>query len=247
MDDTIGNSDMPALWNQKARAGMALHWDGLQTSLDEVFINSALGDGSTKKSYPMDDLKRLQAWLMELQPPKFPFPINQELAARGSAVYAQQCASCHAVGQAKTGQVIPIDEVGTDRHRLDEWTQGSVDAYNSGSDGYTFNTSHFRKTNGYASPPLDGIWLRAPYLHNGSVPSLFDLLEPPDRRPKLFWRGADLYDPERVGFVSSGPQAEGHGFRFDTSVPGNSNQGHLWGIELSPDEKKALVEFLKTQ
>jgi mono/diheme cytochrome c family protein len=246
-DDTIGNSDMPALWNQKARVGMALHWDGLQTSLDEVVINSALGDGSTKKSYPMDELKRVQAWLMELQPPKFPYPVNQELAARGSEVYAKQCASCHAVGQARTGQVISIDEVGTDRHRLDEWTQGAVDAYNSGSDGYTFNTSHFRKTNGYASPPLDGIWLRAPYLHNGSVPSLADLLETPDQRPKLFWRGYDLYDQEKVGFVTSGPEAERFGFRFDTSVPGNSNGGHLWGVELSPDEKKALVEFLKTQ
>jgi mono/diheme cytochrome c family protein len=247
MDDTIGNSDMPALWNQKSRVGMSLHWDGLQTSLDEVFINSALGDGSTKKSYPMEDLKRLQAWLMELQPPKFPFPVNQELAARGKQVYEQQCASCHSVGQPKTGQVFPIDEVGTDRHRLDEWTQGSVNAYNSGSDGYTFNTSHFRKTNGYMSPLLDGIWLRAPYLHNGSVPTLFDLLEPPDKRPKLFWRGYDLYDPERVGFVSQGPEAEARGFRFDTSVPGNSNEGHLWGVELSPEEKKALVEFLKTQ
>ncbi|HEY0006995.1 MAG TPA: c-type cytochrome [Pyrinomonadaceae bacterium] len=248
MDNTIGNSDMPSLWNQKARAGgLALHWDGLQTSLDEVFINSALGDGSTRQSLPMDDFKRLKDWLTELQPPKFPFAVNQELAARGQEIYAKQCASCHAVGQPRTAQVIPIEEVGTDRHRLDEWTQGAADAYNSGANGYTFNTSHFRKTNGYASPPLDGIWLRAPYLHNGSVPTLADLLETPDKRPKLFWRGYDLYDQERVGFVSSGPEAERLNSRFDTSVAGNSSQGHLWGTDLTPDEKRALIEFLKTQ
>ena len=247
MDDTVGTSDMPSLWNQKARAGgKALHWDGLQTSLDEVFINSALGDGSTRKSLPLDEFKRLKDWLTELQPPKYPFAIKQDLVARGNQVYSQQCASCHAVGGDRTGTVIPIDEVKTDRHRLDEWTQGAADAYNSGADGYTFNTSHFRKTNGYESSPLDGIWLRAPYLHNGSVPTLTDLLAPPDQRPKLFWRGYDVYDQEKIGFVSDGAEAEKSGFRYDTNAVGNSNQGHLWGVDLPPDDKKALIEFLKT-
>lgn len=246
MDDSIGNSDMPSIWNQKIRANMALHWDGLQTSLDEVFINSALGDGSSAKSLPFDQFARLKAWLMELAPPKFPFGINQELAARGGEIYARECASCHAAGGPRTGQVIPLEEVGTDRHRLDEWTQGAVDAYNSGAGGYTVNTSHFRKTNGYASPPLDGVWLRAPFLHNGSVPTLFDLLETPDKRPALFWRGYDVYDRERMGFISFGPEAERQGWRYDTQVPGNSNTGHLWGTGLSPEEKKALVEFMKS-
>jgi hypothetical protein len=247
MDNSIGTSDMPSLWNQKARAnGRALHWDGLQTSLDEVFINSALGDGAVRKALPMDEFQRLKNWLIELQPPKYPFSIDQSLVTRGGEVFTQQCASCHAIDGARTGTVIPIDEVKTDRGRLDEWTQSAADAYNSGAGGYTFNTSHFRKTNGYASPPLDGIWLRAPYLHNGAVPSLTDLLMPPDQRPKLFWRGYDVYDQGRVGFISSGPDAEKNGFRFDTNIVGNSNQGHLWGTDLSADDKKALIEFLKT-
>jgi hypothetical protein len=127
----------------------------------------------------MDEFQRLKNWLTELQPPKYPFAIDQTKVARGSEIFNQQCASCHAVGGARTGTVIPIDEVKTDRNRLDEWTQGAADAYNSGAGGYTFNTSHFRKTNGYATPPLDGIWLRAPYLHNGAVPTLTDLLMPP--------------------------------------------------------------------
>ena len=247
MDDSIGNSDMPSLWNQKARAnGKALHWDGLQTSLDEVFINSALGDGATRKALPMDQFDRLKAWLIDLQPPKYPFAIDQVLASTGSKIYSQECASCHEVGQERTATVIPIDEIKTDRHRLDEWTQGAADAFNSGSGGYTFNTSHFRKTNGYASPPLDGIWLRAPYLHNGSVPTLTDLLEPESNRPKRFWRGYDVYDQQRVGFVASGAEAEKSGFRYETNAAGNSNQGHLWGTGLSPEDKRALIEFLKT-
>src|SRR3546814_6666122 len=60
---------------------------------------------------------------------------------------------------------------------------------------------------GYNPPFLDGLWLRAPYLHNGSVPTLRDLLEPLAQRPMVFWRGYDLYDPVDVGFVSQGPEA----------------------------------------
>src|SRR3546814_7432400 len=75
--------------------------------------------------------------------------------------------------------------------------------------------------------PLDGIGLRAPYLHNGSVPTLRDLLKPAAARPKAFWRGDDVYDPHNVGFVSNVPAREGvEFFRYDTTVPGNSNAGH---------------------
>jgi len=110
--------------------------------------------------------------------------------------------------------------------------------------------SHFRKTFGYANSPLDGIWLRAPYLHNGSVPSLRDLLEPSAQRPKAFYRGYDVYDQKKVGFVSDVENEKGRSyFRYDTEQPGNSNKGHegkRYGTELSKAEKDALVEFLKT-
>ncbi|HKY29768.1 MAG TPA: hypothetical protein VJM12_17645, partial [Pyrinomonadaceae bacterium] len=70
--------------------------------------------------------------------------------------------------------------------------------------------------------------------------------EPPENRPKTFYRAYDVYDQQRVGFVSSGPDAEREGWRYDVSVKGNGNEGHLWGTNLTADEKKALVEFLKT-
>jgi hypothetical protein len=91
------------------------------------------------------------------------------------------------------------------------------------------------------------VWLRAPYLHNGSVPSLTDLLEPPDRRPQKFRRGYDVYDPAKVGFVSEGAEAERLGTLYDTSKPGNGNAGHLYGTELPAESKRALIEYLKTQ
>lgn len=245
-DDTVGNADMVSLWNQKLRQGKSLHWDGLNTSEDEVTISSAIGDGATYKNIERENLKRMQDWIRDLPAPRYPYAIDQQLADAGSKIFEKSCASCHAPGGATTGQVVPVEEVGTDRHRLDMWTRGAADAYNNYEPGYHWGFKSFRKTNGYVSPPLDGVWLRAPYLHNGAVPSLAELLMPPDQRPKVFWRGFDVYDQERVGFVSSGAEAEKY-FRFDTSAVGNSNGGHLWGTDLPPEDKKALIEFLKTQ
>lgn len=245
VDQTVGNSDMVPLWNQKLRQGMSLHWDGLNTSEDEVFLSSAIGDGATYKHIQRENLKRMQDWLRDLPAPRYPYAIDQQLAGAGSKIFGERCASCHAPGGANTGQVVPVDQVGTDRNRLDMWTRGAADAYNNYEPGYHWGFKNFRKTNGYVSPPLDGVWLRAPYLHNGAVPTLTDLLMPPDQRPKFFWRGYDVYDQERVGFISNGPEAEKYS-RFDTNAAGNSNQGHLWGTDLPPEDKKALIEFLKT-
>ena len=102
------------------------------------------------------------------------------------------------------------------------------------------------RPDGYVARPLEGLWLRAPFLHNGSVPTLTDLLETQDRRPKTFWRGYDVYDPTTLGFVSSGPDAERVGTLYDTSRAGNNNGGHPYGTTLSPETKRALLEFLKT-
>ena len=118
---------------------------------------------------------------------------------------------------------------------------------NTMGEGHPWALTHFRKTNGYVNMQLHGLWLRAPYLHNGSVPTLRDLLKPPEQRPKVFYRGYDVYDFENVGFISAGPGAERSGFKYDTSEKGNGNGGHLHGTELGTDEINALLEFLKTQ
>jgi hypothetical protein len=141
--------------------------------------------------------------------------------------------------------VIPIEEVGTDRHRLDTWTATAATAFNDYTKGRPWAFTGFRKTNGMATSLLDGIWLRGPYLHNGSVPTLADLLEPVAARPKVFYRGYDVIDTERVGFVSSGPEAERAGFKYDVSLPGNGNQGHEYGTNLTAEQKRALLEYLK--
>ena len=73
-----------------------------------------------------------------------------------------------------------------------------------------------------------------------------ELFEPVESRTKTFRRGYTVYDERRIGFVSEGPDAERAGTPYDTSLPGNSNVGHLYGIDLTPEKKKALLEYLKT-
>jgi hypothetical protein len=145
------------------------------------------------------------------------------------------------------GRVVEADQIGTDRYRLNSYTpMFAANQYSLFPDS-PYRFKRFRKTNGYANHPLDGIWARAPYLHNGSVPTLRDLLELPDNRPATFYRGYDLYDRVRVGFVSNEPAAGGRRFfRYDTTVPGNFNSGHLYGTQLPADDKIAVVEYLKT-
>jgi hypothetical protein len=142
---------------------------------------------------------------------------------------------------------VPIADIGTDRHRLDSYTAEFVTNQYTLFPDSPYRFTHFRKTEGYANHPLDGIWLRGPFLHNGSVPTLRALLDPPDARPKTFFRGSDVFDQKNVGFVSDVPQAGGQIFtRFDTAVPGNGNGGHVYGTMLADADKAALVEYMKT-
>lgn len=245
-DGTVGNSDMMPLWNEKAHVGFAYHWDGLERSLRETIIEGALGDGATLKSVDLEGLKRVEGFVNDAQPPRYPFPIDQLRAARGASIFSQSCAVCHAPTGARTGTVIPVTEVGTDNNRLLMWTQAAVDAYSAYADGYPFDFKNLQKTDGYVAVALDGLWLSGPYLHNGSVPNLEALLLPPKDRPNVFIRGYDVIDPKGVGFVSSGQEAEAEGWRYDVTIQGNGNQGHFYGTELSTDDRKSLLEYLKT-
>ena len=255
-DKTIGNSDMMPLWNMAPKERFSLHWDGLDDDLTEVVLTGAIGDGASSVTgeptdkLPVDDLKRIEDYIKKVKSPKYPLRVDRRLAARGESVFKDKCASCHEFGGARTGKVIPLAEVKTDRHRLDMWTKEAAEKYNAYADGYDFDFKRFLKTDGYVAVAMDGLWLRAPYLHNGSVPSVEDLLKPARERPKVFYRGYDVVHPDKLGFISLGPSARREGFAVDTRVAGNSNQGHegsAYGTTLPEADKRALVEYLKTR
>lgn len=253
--ELIGASDYPSLWNQKPREGMQLHWDGDNDSVDERNLSASLGAGVTPVTVDHDNLKRVRDWIWTLPPPKYPYAVDATLASRGEPLYRQHCLECHGdhrfregvTSGARIGTVVPIGAIGTDRHRLDSYTQTfAANQYGLYPDSpYQFR--HFRKTNGYANHPLDGVWLRGPYLHNGSVPTLRALLDAPGDRPTLFYRGNDVFDQANVGFVSDVRAENGQVFSlYDTAIPGNSNGGHVYGTTLTGDEKQAIVEYMKT-
>ncbi|MBV9174860.1 MAG: cytochrome c, partial [Chloroflexi bacterium] len=246
-DATVGTVALPSLWNQRPREGMQLHWDGNNDSVDERNKSAALGGGATEASLDLGSLARVHDFIATLQPPPYPRDrINADLARQGEQVWYAECASCHAFDGKYVGQVTPINEIGTDRSRLDSFTPLLASRMSEFGKGRSWQFSHFRKTDGYANMPLDGVWLRAPYLHNGSVPTLRDLLNTPEQRPSAFYTGYDLYDYENVGLVTSGAEAERFGQLYETSVQGNGNYGHLYGTNLSAAEKDALLEYLKT-
>jgi mono/diheme cytochrome c family protein len=245
--DAIGTADFPSLWRQRPRheQRMDLHWDGNNQSVDERNISAALGAGVRLKPTTLDEpsMQRIKDWIFDLSPPAFPADkLDPFQVRRGADVFRAHCSECHDWKGAKIGKVTKIEEIKTDPNRLESFTAEMATRMNTLGEGYPWHFRHFRKQDGYANQPLDGIWLRGPYLHNGSVPTLHHLLLPAKDRPKTFWRGNDLYDWRNVGFVHDDRAF----FEFDTSLRGNGNQGHEYGTTLPEDQRKALLEYLKT-
>jgi hypothetical protein len=257
-DERHAASDFPSIFNQKPREGMHLHWDGNNPSLAERNLSAALGAGVTPETVDHAAIERVAAWLGDLQPPRSPHQVDPGAAERGRAIYMNGCAVCHGYQGpdrfvfegAKLGTVEPNSKLGTDPGRLDSYTEAFRQRQLAELfAGTRFQFKHFVKTNGYANMPLDALWLRGPYLHNGSVPTLRDLLAPPAERPSAFVRGIDIIDGKNGGFFSPSctpGSRPAQGFCYDTRLLGNGNGGHSFGTTLPVNEKDDLIAYLLT-
>jgi len=253
VDASVGQVDFAAVWRLDRRKGDGrfLNWGGESPAVRSVLVDSSVAFGPRPGRAYEDTLARLDRFLSALAPPPWPYSsgeyaIRPGPAAAGRAIYARQCAECHDPAGSRFGQTIPLAEIGTDRERAAVWSQADADAVNAAVRGEGYRRPDLVKQDGYLAGPLDGLWLRAPYLHNGSVPNLRELLEPGPNRSVIFYRGYDVLDPVNVGFVVRGAAAQQAGFRLDTRERGNENGGHSYGTTLAPAEKDALLEFLKT-
>lgn len=248
-DTSIGTARFMSIWNQAEQEGIWHHWDGNNDSLDERNLSAAIGAGVTLNppSFDFAGIERIKQWLMNHPPPAYPFPIDLALAAQGKPIYQRMCASCHDPSGEHFGTVTPLASIGTDPERNLAFDKAMAARMNTIGAGYPWAFHRFRSTNGYANHALEGIWVRAPYLHNGSVPTLDDLLKPPEQRPVTFYAGDDVYDQAHVGFVSSEASSGDRKFLlFDTRLKGNSNTGHVYGTTLSDQDRRALLEYLKS-
>ena len=266
-DNTVGQADFPSIWNLGIRSGkdeagkqMFLNWSGDTPAVRSVLIDSALGLGAPPRPWFLKRMEDLDKYLSNLTPPPWPcaktHPINRAWSEEGRKLFSKECAACHDPRAEYTNKVIPVAEIGTDPERMYSWSKEAAAEANRRVRQMGINRPPMVETQnpfGYVSPPLDGIWLRAPYLHNGSVPTLRDLLKPPAERPVTFHRGYDMFDPVNVGFAEPpkqpvGPdgQLKDRFFLFDTRQRGNGNGGHTYGVDLSEEEKDRLIEYMKT-
>jgi mono/diheme cytochrome c family protein len=208
-DGTYGIADYPSIWNQAPREGMHLHWDGNNQSVFERNISASLGAAATPVSLDFPRMLRVASWIGSPAPPcpdstrsispaemrairqnpypargqmkipQYPFATDAPRVNRGATLFRSYCAECHDWNGARVGTTEPISVIATDPARLDSYTEALQSNQNLLGSGQWWRFKNFRKTNGYANAPLDGVWARAPYLHNGSVPALLDLFRRP--------------------------------------------------------------------
>ncbi len=216
-----------------ARNGLLVPWVQLHPLLKKPVPDDAI-------VRRLDKHRKMAALLVEAEPPPAPLPASRERHARGLALYRTECAKCHGdyTQSERDGQIVtriasyeeklvPVAEVGTDPAY--EASQDEEFNRRIGETAIGKLYSESKADHTYVARPLLGLRLRAPYLHNGSVGTLRDLLEAPEKRPATIKVGSGSRAHER-----------------NTTIPGNRATGHRYGVDLKAAEKDALVEYLKT-
>jgi mono/diheme cytochrome c family protein len=267
--------DTPPWWHWKAKKW--LYFDGAidargHTSATFTLLGQFHAPSGDDIAAQYEGWRDVQAFIYaRVEPPAYPLPVDEAAAKRGSAVYrseAARCADCHGTEQGAPPRLVdyptsitPLSQLGTDPVRYEAMSDAFIDRYNSiswfSAGGYKARRKSERPR-GYVAPPLTGLWATAPYLHNGSVPTVMDLLTAPEKRPARYYRHPttelSAYDPDRLGWkivdCASAPCVESAlpypRMVFDTARRGLGNGGHTWGVDLTPQQKKDLIEFLKT-
>jgi mono/diheme cytochrome c family protein len=251
----------PPWWRMRKKNSMFYVGAGRGDEAHLMFIATSLCTDTVDEARQLIDqyARDIRAYIASLKPPVYPFPIDHGLAEQGRPIFEAHCSRCHGTyGEPFTypNLVVGLDEVGTDpalaqagvsseQERFLQWFATSVYG----------DSAQLKPALGYVAPPLDGVWATAPYLHNGSIPSIEVLLNS-SKRPKYWTRTFDSkdYNPEELGwnytevpYGKEGAKSKEERKRlYDTTMLGHSNQGHTFGDVLSNEERRAVIEYLKT-
>jgi len=270
MSHLPGISDIKSLWYSRDH-GLA-NWDANQAAEARV-LASGVSSGGNPSKVNVRIHEAMNPFINDLPPSPYPFSVDLDLAAKGKPLFEQQCASaCHYAQNKK------VYNVGTDMNRamqitptarlgLLELIRETCELYverggsdwcrpkrgSRAADDEAYFVTPRGEASGYKPDVLHGIWAQAPYLHNGSVPTLWHLMRPAER-PVKFIRGNIKYDEEKIGFVwdkapafdEYGPGDAVHFAEHDTTVHGNSNAGHTYGSEWTDGQVWAVIEYMKT-
>jgi mono/diheme cytochrome c family protein len=222
--------------------------------ITSFFTVPSMGVKPEQAQHHIPEAEAIFAWLADYRPQAFPGAVDKAAAQRGAALYAQRCAACH--GQFDWNEGTPqlgsfpdwIGDVGTDPLRARAIDAALAAAIRRSVYGSLITVRH---GDGYAAPPLAGVWASAPYLHNGAVPSLAALFDP-RLRPSRFMVGGHALDWKSMGLRLTADGRFPAGYApfatpqwVDTSQPGLGNKGHTYGSDLTLQERRALIEFMK--
>lgn len=246
-------TDVPAWWLMKKKN--ALYYNGLGRG-DFARLSAASGMltmlDSTEARQVDQKFPDVMEWIRSLEAPAYPFPIDQPLAAQGKVLFERKCAECHGTyGAEETypNLLIQLSTIRTDSSLANMYQVYPEyhTWYNSSWYAQGTHKAQLLPNNGYVAPPLDGIWATAPYLHNGSVPTLDDLLYSA-QRPR-FWKRTfnnSDFNQQKMGWNYTVETSKTDINTYDTSLPGYNNGGHTFGDVLTDIERKAVLEYLKT-
>jgi len=259
----IVTSDPPPWW--RAHKKNALFYNGMARGdhRGTMALASSVCVDSVDRAIEVDAMFRdIQAFVPSVRAPVYPRAIDAGLAAEGAVVFGAHCATCHGTYAARDDDetypnlLIPLDVVGTDPVVAELGVVHAPELVSWYNDSFYGDVTRMVPDDpfpGYMPPPLDGIWATAPYLHNGSVPTI-DLVLRSRARP-VRWRRVDLdsrhFDEEAVGWpwVDVPVPTEGDPVDplvYDTTGWSRSNAGHPFGDHLTDVERRAVLEYLKT-
>ena len=246
-------TDVPAWWMLKKKNAMFYNGFGRGDFSRFLMASNLLTVNDTSESREVDArFNDVLAYINSIVPPPYPNPVNKKLVREGGILFVQNCSGCHGnYGDAGVypNLLIPEAEIGTDSFLFKSNYQSYqfVEWFNNSWFAMGEHPARLEPFNGYIAPPLDGIWITAPYLHNGSVPDLESLLNSKDR-PRYWSRDFENpeYDYDKLGWKYKVQDSARGTTVYNTDLPGYGNYGHRYGDKLSSHERKAIIEYLKT-
>ena len=251
--DEVIPTDVPPWWLLWKKNAMFYNGFGRGDFGRFLMASNLFTVNDTSESREVDShFNDVLAYIQSLRPPPYPHAINKSLAKEGGILFVQNCSKCHGNSGSEgkyPNLLIPESVIATDSMLFKSNYQSSqfVDWFNNSWFSQGDHPARLEPFDGYIAPPLDGIWITAPYLHNGSVPDLETLLNSRER-PKYWSRDFDnpQYDYEKCGWKYQEHTAPGGTTVYNTTLPGYGNFGHTFGDKLSARERKAIIEYLKT-
>ena len=246
-------TDVPAWWLLKKKNAMFYTGFGRGDFPKFLMASNLLTVSDTSEATEVySHFADVLAYINSIEAPKYPRQINEQLADNGQKLFGENCVKCHGSydeNEDYPNMLIPSSIIGTDSAlcRSNFSSPQFVEWFNKSWFTSGDNPARLVPYNGYLAPPLDGIWVTAPYLHNGSIPTLEAVLNS-KLRPTYWSRdfGKPEYDYESPGWKFEKHVDANRKNVYNTTLPGYGNGGHYFGDKLSASERNAVIEYLKT-